>query len=84
LENNGSLKQKQRCENKIKQKASQKQNVKTKMANNIPKAKYEKRMVSDLWNGVLRLTPYRKIKTYYKRHTVLTHARKKGYDLRYS
>ena len=41
-------------------------------------------MVNKLFNAALQLASYRKSKTQYKRHTVFAHARKTGYNPRYS
>ena len=73
-----------KCENTITQTARQKQYIKTKMAKKYKDAKSEKTMVNKLFNAALQLASYRKSKTHYKRHPVLTHARKTGYNPRYS
>ena len=46
--------------------------------------KVKKTMVIKLFNAALQLASYRKSKTHYKRHTVFAHARKTGYNPRYS
>ena len=82
LENNGRLKTKQMW--KYDKTNSKQKTIHNKNGKKTKMQKVKKTMVIKLFNAALQLASYRKSKTHYKRHPVLTHARKTGYNPRYS